>query len=277
MSENTQVSQSNPFGQHQLAAGSNALASTDAAKGVAEIQAAMLVAQQFPRNQARAYDVIMNACQRPALAESAMYSYARGGQEITGPSIRLAEALAMNWGNIKFGVREISAKDGVSTVQAFAWDMETNVQREMVFQVSHERHTRQGAKRLTDPRDIYELVANQGARRLRACILSVIPGDIVESAVDQCEKTLTAKADTSPAGVEKLVKAFAEFSVTKQMIEKRIQRRLDSITPANMVSLRKVYSSLRDGMAKVDEFFEMAPDFSAPAPASKTETQGAAT
>ena len=49
-----------------------------------------------------------------------------------------------------------------------------------------------------------------------------------------------------------MVKAFAEFGVTKQMIEKRIQRRLDSVTPANMVALKKVYASLRDGKNKVN-------------------------
>jgi len=66
---------------------------------------------------------------------------------------------------------------------------------------------------LEDPRDIYELTANMGARRLRACVLGIVPGDVVESAVDQCERTLTAKADTSPEAMKKMVDAFGTFGL----------------------------------------------------------------
>ena len=41
-----------------------------------------------------AMDKILQACTRPSLAEGALYSYSRGGSEITGPSIRLAEVAA---------------------------------------------------------------------------------------------------------------------------------------------------------------------------------------
>ncbi|MDT1904179.1 hypothetical protein FPK34_26285, partial [Acinetobacter baumannii] len=78
----------------------------------------------------------------------------------------------------------LSSENGESTVEAFAWDVETNTRQTKVFQVPHIRYTRNGSKKLTDPRDIYELVANNGARRLRACILGVIPGDVIDDAVN---------------------------------------------------------------------------------------------
>lgn len=249
---------SNPFHNSQVATreGSNAVADAGQQRAIAEVQAAMVIAQRFPRNQIQAMDRIMQACTRPKLAEGALYSYARGGQEITGPSIRLAESMAQAWGNIDFGIRELEQRNGVSTVEAYCWDMETNTRQVKVFQVVHERHTRQGAKKLTDPRDVYELVANQGARRLRACILGVIPGDVTETAVSQCEQTLKASADTSPEAQKKLLEAFAPFGVSKEQIEKRIQCRLDAIRPAQVVQLKKVYASLRDGMSRADEWFE---------------------
>jgi len=218
----------------------------------------MIIARQFPRDHMRANDQILNACMRPTLAEKALYTYSRGGQDVTGPSIRLAETLAQYWGNIQFGVRELEQGDGVSTVEAFAWDIETNVRDVKIFQVAHERHTRKGVTLLTDPRDIYELVANQGSRRLRACILGIIPGDVQEAAIEQCERTLAASADTSPDAQKALLERFAEFNVTKNQIEKRIQRRIDAIQPAQVVDLRKVYCSLRDGMSKPEDWFEVA-------------------
>jgi hypothetical protein len=100
------------------------------------------------------------------------------------------------------------------------------------------------------------MIANQGARRLRACILAVIPGDVVEAAVSQCETTLHATADVSPEGVKKLVDAFAAIGVTKEQLEARIQRRIDSIQPAQVVAIRKIYVSIKDGLSTKDEWFD---------------------
>jgi hypothetical protein len=232
------------------------LGDATAQREIAEVQAAMAIAKRFPRNQMKALDRILTACQRPTLAEVALYSYARGGTEISGAGIRLAETIVQQWGNIDFGIRELDQRIGESTVQAYAWDLETNTRQTKTFQVKHRRHTKKGGYNLEDPRDIYEMVANQGARRVRACILGIIPGDVVEAAVAQCEQTLKAKADISPDAVKKMVEVFAGFGVNQQQIEARIQRKIESITPAQIISLRKVFNSLKDGMSKPQDWFE---------------------
>lgn len=244
--------------QGKTNAQATSLVEVESQRAIQEVQAAMVIAKKFPRDQIEAMDRILNACARPTLAEGALYSYSRGGSEITGPSIRLAEAIAQEWGNIQFGIRELSQANGESTVEAFAWDVERNTRQVKVFQVPHVRYTKNGSKPLADPRDVYELVANQGARRLRACILGVIPGDIIEAATRQCEVTLKSNCDVGPDAQRKMIDAFAPYGVTKEMIEKRIQRRLDSITPALMVQLKKIYASLRDGMGTPADWFEGA-------------------
>ena len=59
-----------------------------------------------------------------------------------------------------------------------------------------------------------------------------------------------------------MLELFENIGVSKLQIEKRIQRRIDSIQPAQMVLLRKIYKSISDGMANVGEFFdaEQAPE-----------------
>ncbi|MBV5310798.1 hypothetical protein [Chromatium okenii] len=252
----TNIATLNPF---QAVAKTNTAYMTEigSSREIQEVQAAMVIAKKFPRDQFAAMDRIIQACTRQSLADGALYSYNKGGQEITGPSIRLAETLAQAWGNIQFGIREVEQRDGESTVEAFAWDLETNTRQTKVFQVPHLRHTKSGSKRLTDPRDIYELVANSGARRLRACILGVIPGDVTEAAVVQCEATLAAKADTSPEAVKKLIAAFADFGVTAEMLAKRIGNRLEAIRPAQMLQMKKIYASLRDEMSGISDWFEV--------------------
>jgi len=138
-----------------------------------EVQAAFVIAQRFPRDEAAAFSRIMKSCDRPFLAEQAMYAYPKGGKVINGPSIRLAEVLLQNWQNCEAGIKELSQSNGVSVAEAFAIDYQTNTRISKTFHVPHTIGTKSGPKKLTDPRDIYELVANQGARRMRACILSI--------------------------------------------------------------------------------------------------------
>lgn len=234
---------------------------TEGQRAIQEVQAALIIAKRFPRDEKAALDMILNACSRVGLAEQAVYNYAKGGSDISGPSIRLAEAIAQRWGNVECRWKEIDRRKdgegkGISVIQCLAWDMETNTKITREFSVKHWRDTRQGGYAVTDERDIYEMCANQASRRLRACILAVIPGDIVDEAVRQCETTLKTSADNSPETQKKMLIALGEFGVSKEQVEKRIQRRIDAITPAQVVSLKKIFASLRDGMSSVEDWFE---------------------
>lgn len=224
-----------------------------------EVQAAMVIAKKFPRDVYAAFERIKKACERKLLAESAVYEYPRGGSKVSGPSIRLAEALAQNWGNIDYGIMELEQKAGESSVMAYAWDLETNTRQTKIFTVKHERKAKGTINKLNDPRDIYELVANQGARRVRACILGVIPGDIVDAAVDMCQKTLI---DGHKEPLEdRLRNAFSlfkkEFGVTKEMIEEYVGSNVDAFTEQDFLKIGRIYTSLRDGMAKKEDYFNV--------------------
>ena len=224
---------------------------------LAESIAAVQMAKAFPRDIQECRKLIEGECQREGLAEVATYTYARGGQDITGPSIRLAETLVRCLGNIDAGWRELETSPEASKCEAFAWDKERNIRHAITFTVSHIRHTRKGDYVLTDPRDIYEKCANEAARRKRACILAVVPGDLVDYACTLCDDALKAKADITPERLEKMLKVFDGYGVSRKMIEKRIQRDLASITPAQFVALTKVANSLKDGLGKVENYFEV--------------------
>ena len=247
----------NPASLKQQNTGVSATAQTAISREAQEVQAMMVISKQFPRDVVRAIDNVLNACMRPKLAETALYSYARGGTNITGPSIRLAEAIAQNWGNIDYGIKELENKSGESQVMAYAWDMETNTRVQKIFSVTHKRYTRKGSYDLEDPRDIYEMVANQGARRLRACILRVIPGDVVEGAVKQCEETLRINFKVTPDVLKQWIEAFKTKGVSKEQLEKLIQRRMDAAEPAHMLKLQNIWNSLKDGMSTVSDWFEI--------------------
>lgn len=222
-----------------------------------EVHAAIVVAKRFPRDENESYKRIMRACARVGLAEKAEYTFPRGDQKVMGPSIRLAEAIAQNWGNIDYGVIEIDNSGGKSEMLAYAWDLETNTRVTKMFSVKHQRDTRSGSKALTDGRDIYEATANFGARRVRACILGVIPGDVVEGAVKECRKTIKGENKTP---IEDRIKVMLntfekEFRVTTADVEKYLGYSAKSFSEADLIKMRGVYQSISDGMSTPESYF----------------------
>ena len=226
------------------------------AREVAIIQGQIMLAKMFPRNMTDVWKKVEAACSRKKLAENALYQYSRGGTDISGPSIRLAEALINAYGNAKSGFEVIDSNPDFSRVRAYAYDMETNTLQERTFDVEHIRQTKTGRTKLTDPRDIYETVANNASRRERACILALIPGDLQDYAVSLCKTTLEKAVDITPDKIEGLCRGLAKFGVSKVMIEARIQRHMEAITAQQYVWLCSVGTSLKEGVAKVDDFFD---------------------
>ena len=247
-----------------VASAATAIAATKQAQ---EVQARMVVAKKFPRDEAAAMNRILKSCQRTTLAESAMYSYTRGGQEVTGPSIRLAECLAQNWGNIEFGYTELDRKQGESTIEAYAWDLETNTRQSKVFTVKHQRDKKGGSQELTESRDIYELIANQASRRVRSCVLAIIPGDVIDAAIQQCEITLKGGVMNSGTSLDELITDmilhFSNYGVTEEMLSAYVGKSIEAFNEKDVVKLRKVYTSLKDGIVGSDYFLNRMKDSAA--------------
>lgn len=249
----------NPFAPRGMAEHVNhGTVNIEQSRAVTEAQGKLILAKKFPRDEALAYSKIMGSCSRPSLAASGEYAYPRGGQTVSGPSIRLAEELARCWGNIEYGIRELSRQQGNSEMEAYAWDLETNTYSSQKFTVRHLRDKKGGAQVLTEERDIYELTANMGGRRLRSRLLAILPPDLVEAAVNQCRKTLAGDTSLPLADrVRALVDAFSQQGVTEKHLRAYLNKSLDEILPEEIATLRGVYNSIKNGQAAVGDFFSI--------------------
>lgn len=268
----------NPFARAHMPEHLNAGAVTiESERAVAEAQGKLIIAKRFPRDQARAFDRVMESCSRPSLASSAEYAFPRGSQTVRGPSIRLAEELARCWGNLDYGIRELSRKDGVSEMEAYCWDLETNTCSSQKFTVRHIRDTKGGGKALSDERDIYELTANQGGRRLRARILAILPPDLVDSAIERCRQTLAGNsAEPIADRVRKMLTAFGQFGVGEKHLSQYLKKSLDEVIPSDLADLAGIYNSLKTGVASPSEFFGQRDAEPAPPRRSFQEAAGQA-
>lgn len=251
----------NPFGGNgQLVQQqSSAIASVEEARAIGELKAEIMIAQMYPRNEQQCMDLILNDCGRLSLAEEAVWKFPRGNQQITGPSIRLLEAIARRWRNLSSGWKVIYQDDERSEVISYCWDKETNDRDEVRFPVPHYRWAKGKKEQLVDPRDIYEAVANVAQRRKRACMEHVIPAEVVSAAIAACEQTLAANIDTSVEGLKKMLAAFAAFNVTQKQIEARLRCRIDAISPGQFLQLRGIYTSLKEGVSEPSAWFEPEP------------------
>lgn len=228
------------------------------AKAVQEIQASLVIARRFPRDEERARDKILDQCARLKFAEQSQYSYPRGDGEVTGPSIRLAEGIARAWGNLVHGFEVLSENPQEARVKAYAWDLETNNRSERIFTVRKTRKAHGGYQQLTDPRDVYEHVANMATRRLRACLLQILPMDIVEDAIEACNATIANEGEGElSTKVRKLRTAFRAVGVTSDMIAKKLGHKVEAINPTELAQLRKTYAALKDGYTTVEKAFPM--------------------
>lgn len=247
--------------------GGNALAANAEARVVAEVKAQVLMARQFPRDANFSAERILQECTRPTLAEAAVYTFPRGRETVTGPSIRLAEVLARNWGNNTYGmeVLERNTNDdgiGYSVVRTFAWDLETNTYISRQFELKHWRATKNGGYALKDDRDIYELEANMGSRRMRACILQMIPGDVTNAAVAKCRQTSSTglgEAMKNPDERARLVigtiKFYEKLGVSQADLEVYLSARSDDWTADHMLRLKELKNSLDDGISTIGDVF----------------------
>lgn len=237
-----------------------ALVAIEQSRAVQEVQAALIIAKKFPRDTTAAYNNLIEACKRASLARSATYSYKRGNAVISDASIRLAEVMAQTYGNLDFGVRELERRTGLSICESYCWDMQTNVKQKKVFEVPHEMKANGVIKKLNDPRDIYELVANQGARRLRACILGIIPADFKEGALNQVKLTISNPKDR-PVGdiIREMVVAFkTSFQVTQEMIEEKLGHPVGEMTRDELFDFQGIFNALKDGQSKRSDWFGTA-------------------
>lgn len=232
-------------------------------RAFAEVIVQAKMAKDFPRRMSEVFARITESFENsPALLASAKYSYPRGGEEIAGYSIDFARCIAECVGNIHYSIKELSRDEYQSEILAYAWDLETNTMQTRSIVVPHTRDTRSGKKNLTDDRDIYENNTNNGARRLRECILGVIPTAAVKFAEDTVERLLANAfpKDKLIGFANELVKKFGNLGITKAMIiAERGGKQITEWTKEDLAALNAHGRAIKMGTKTMIEVFGELP------------------
>lgn len=244
-----------PF-QAPMTNGNELAQSSAAASAQHEIQSAIIIARKFPRNEEACFQRLMKAAMRPSFAEDATYSFPRGGQDVTGPSVNLAREAARLWGNIRFGLYVVRDDEDTRLIRGFAYDVEHNVKVEVEddFRKLIQRKVKEGPEKgkavwvIPDERDLRELTNRRGAILLRNALLQVMPKDLIEDALYQCSKTLETEATSNPDGERKrLLLDFGSLNIAVEQIEQKLGHAFAQSTPKELAELRGICKSIQDG------------------------------
>ena len=228
-------------------------------KAVAEVQARVtLAAAAEPRDWKAIEAEMLKAVDSPRLADEGVWEYPKGGQNLSGLSIRMLEEVLSRAGHYDWGVITLSQDDQGSYMQAFAMDIQRNNRVSKDIYVPHERKTRYKTTHLTDAREVYEHTSNMVTRRMRSCMEAVIPKDLRDELLEAADKRIADEAKLTPEGVKKMVSAFSELGVTKEMLTGWLGYPMDKITPRRYVRLRRIYRSIKDGYATPGDWFKGA-------------------
>lgn len=229
--------------------------SVEQSRAVAEVQSAVIVAQQIPRDMQRAEAEMRDACNRTAMAKQAFYQVPKRGN---GASVHLMRELARVWGNVQYGVNELHRNDarGESEVQAWAWDVQTNTRSARTFIVPHARMARGRREELTDLGDITNNNNNAGARAVRECINAILPKWFTELAQDICHATLeNGEGVPLPKRIENMIAAFRAISITEAQLEARVGKKRGAWDAGDVAQMGITYTSItRDGIDKAEMF-----------------------
>lgn len=233
---------------------------------MAEIQAAVLMAMRYPRNEDDAHGRLMKSCTRPSFQEAARYKYPRGDTQISGPSVHLARESARCWRNIRYGFIVIYEDEQRVQLRGYAWDLETGLKVEQDAAFRKLIYRKRGGWIKPDERELRELINKHGAIAERNCILKVLPPWLTEDAENSCVENQRKKInDNLDQSKRDILAAFAPFNVLGSMIEEYLGHVLTEVTAEEIADLRGMYSAIRDGHTRWSEFVDQKRDAEAAA------------
>lgn len=233
---------------------SNSIVSGDLQSVVsAEVDQQIRTAKHFPRdlkrfrNNAEAF-----VAQSEEVASSCIYSLPRGGKEIKGPSVRLAEIVAQCWGNLHCAMRIVDVGPRTITAQAVAWDLESNVK--ITSEVKRSIVDRYG-KRYSE--DMIIVTGNAAASiALRNAIFKVIPRAIVDPIYATAVQVALGEAKSLNERRTKMFDVFSKMGVTKEKVLTLLGHTDEiQITRDDIESLIGIRNAIKDGAAKIEDYF----------------------
>lgn len=227
-----------------------------------ENESMMALAAARPRN----YVEVLNSVKEQlaaykSFAQEAVYNKPVGKDHDTGKmkfarglSIRAAEALAEAYRYCKVRSDVTPIDDDTVRVEACFTDYQSGRVWQDSGIVTKSYKMRNGKMaRHSDDRFFNVVVKAEASKRIRECIMRMIPPGLRSELILCVDEQLDAFLDDST--VDKIVAEFSKRAVTLEMIERLLGKRRASFTKEDRASLVGIWNAIKDGETSVAEAF----------------------
>ncbi|HQR18022.1 MAG TPA: hypothetical protein PK948_06610 [Gemmatimonadales bacterium] len=217
-----------------------------------EIDIQIATARKYPRDVARSIKRALDLATRDLdTAESCFYVLPRG-KGIEGPSIRLAEIMAITWGNIRYGARIVEEGERFITAIGMCHDLETNTA--LGAEVRRRITNSKGARFNDDMIGVTGMAAQSIA--LRNAVFRIIPRVFVDQIWKRAQKVAVGDEKTLD---ERRTRAFAWYAKAnvraEQVLAKIGKRSIEEVGLEDLAILLGLSTAIREGTTTIDREF----------------------
>jgi len=189
------------------------------------------------------------------VAESCSYSVPRDGKSVDGPSVRLAEIVVSNFGNVRAGARVIANDGKTITAQGICHDLESNYC--CTVEVKRRITNKQGR---TYSEDMQVLTGNAACSiAFRNSVFKVVPFAMVQPIYDAARLVAKGTAETLVKRRDKAIEFFRSLKITDAQICETLDiKKIEDIDLDKLSILSGMKSAIKNGESSASSMFEKA-------------------
>lgn len=237
-----------------------------------EVDMQIATAKAYPRDVKKSLDRIKAMAKADEeTANGCFYHLSRGGDEINGVSVRMAEIIASCWGNLRVQSRIIGNDGRTITAQGVCHDLESN----LAVSVEVKRKIT-GKNGQTFSEDMQVVTGNAAcAIAFRNAVLKVVPKAITQGVINEVQEEAKKNIDLAK-NRQQCVGYFVSLGVAEtQLFEFLGINTMEEITADMIMNLRGIATAIKEGTTTVQETFNKPAEEKAAAAKAKEKAEDA--
>lgn len=218
-----------------------------------EVDMQVSTAHAYPRDVERSLQRIKAlATMDNETAENCFYALKRGCELIEGISVRLAEIVASQWGNLRAQARIIGNDGKFITAQGICWDLESNYAASVEVK---RRITNKEGKTYSD--DMQVVTGNAAASiAYRNAVMKVVPAAVTHRIIEEVRAVAKGNALSLESRIANMLKWYESVGVSRAQVLAHIGvSSADKLTEDNADYLRGLAVAIKEGSTTVKETF----------------------
>lgn len=218
-----------------------------------EIDTQIATAKAYPRDVARIQRSVMDIIESDQeIAEACFYTLPRG-DNVKGPSVRLAELYVTNWQNLRVQTRVVEDTGTMIRCEAVVFDVENNTSYRGE---ATRRLTKANGQRYSD--DMVVTTANAcSAIAYRNAVFKIIPGVLVSRAYALALEKAVGDISQIKERAGKSIAAFGKLGVTREMILNYTGKAsTEDFTLETLEELLGIYNAIKEKSTTIDAVFK---------------------